>query len=672
MYSEIEKALELWIELTGVDPQSTSFKYGDWDIHEMNKALKEGLELDTTNALALLMLDYFAYCYFDQRSFTVQQSIDDFSSIQEYLNKCHELLEILKKPELEVVRLDFQNHIREAMSFYDVKRKDVDILISDRHSLVFLWRDALKAINIFEVFQFLQGGFDEKTPVYIQDVHEFWNINSLLKYMCVFSENGISLNLIRSQDGVRSYFAFAVRNGANLSILSDKHKYTHPLQHRMTRSPGRHLAERMYKNHFPYDLLNIEIDHKRNARVLDSGTPGLVPYQKEALKLKRIQDLEPQQVIWIFMMFSLITEKFWKNKFKTKQLSYTGEMVKVDRSLIDFAETQPLAVERYRSIKAPALKVEDVLHENVKDQWKRKPTKKNKWLEDRYKDKVPNRLLNLCSTSTEIQWVSRKTLILRHEDETQTGKSRLLRYYGSTDQYKLQALDPTEFGTQKELVRDQKWFARYNFAQLIQREADLEFEKRKDEITNWYRDAVTANLPVLLKAIQQREFKVIGLTHKSFGDTLSKEKQNIMSIYSWEKWNDKRYYSFPYFGFHTVILEGSGKDKYRHCCYFTNQRATIQVIFEPTTYLALEELTGQELPDVLQNWVKQDQYSGNSILDRVDPMEWVVENPWKEINFNVEIYLTKRTLRTIQIGNIEWLLKRRRNTDEPFRVNVKC
>lgn len=49
----------------------------------------------------------------------------------------------------------------------------------------------------------------------------------------------------------------------------------------------------------------------------------------------------------------------------------------------------------------------------------------------------------------------------------------------------------------------------------------------------------------------------------------------------------------------------------------------------------------KDLPDILQYWNKLKMYSGNSILSNVDPMEWVVENPWKKLNLNVDVFLSK-------------------------------
>lgn len=82
----------------------------------------------------------------------------------------------------------------------------------------------------------------------------------------------------------------------------------------------------------------------------------------------------------------------------------------------------------------------------------------------------------------------------------------------------------------------------------------------------------------------------------------------------------------------------------KYLCVINGSPAFMGGIFTPTTPEALATLCGcevKDLPDVLQHWFKHEQYYGNCILDRVDPLEWVVKNPWKNMNFDVVFYLSK-------------------------------
>jgi hypothetical protein len=98
--------------------------------------------------------------------------------------------------------------------------------------------------------------------------------------------------------------------------------------------------------------------------------------------------------------------------------------------------------------------------------------------------------------------VVRPQLQLSHgsEDKVELG-GNVVRFSGDPVVYKLRGMSPSEFGTEAELKADQIWLARHNMARQIQKAADAEYKERKAEITAWYRDAVTKNLPNLLKAI---------------------------------------------------------------------------------------------------------------------------------------------------------------------------
>ena len=40
--------------------------------------------------------------------------------------------------------------------------------------------------------------------------------------------------------------------------------------------------------------------------------------------------------------------------------------------------------------------------------------------------------------------------------------------------------------------------------------------------------------------------------------------------------------------------------------------------------------------------------AGNHILDRVDPAEWALHNPWNDLNFNVVVQLSKRAYNRVR------------------------
>ncbi|MCP5904876.1 hypothetical protein NL378_29335, partial [Klebsiella pneumoniae] len=57
----------------------------------------------------------------------------------------------------------------------------------------------------------------------------------------------------------------------------------------------------------------------------------------------------------------------------------------------------------------------------------------------------------------------------------------------------------------------------------------------------------------------------------------------------------------------------------------------------------------EEMPIYLQHWNPgDDAYVGNHILQRIDPLEWRLDNPWDQLSFHVSIYLSKRGLAQVR------------------------
>jgi len=90
MERAIQRAIQLWIELTGIDTNEKSFSMRDWNIYSMNEELKESFKLDPTGITTLMLLNYFAEYYFDNRNFSVNEMMKDFDKVMDYLNKTRE------------------------------------------------------------------------------------------------------------------------------------------------------------------------------------------------------------------------------------------------------------------------------------------------------------------------------------------------------------------------------------------------------------------------------------------------------------------------------------------------------------------------------------------------------------------------------------------------------
>lgn len=640
----VSKALDLWLDLVQIDPKADKFTIGDWDTRRMCDQLKEALELEPTGATCLFMLDWFATSYLKNLAFTAHEMMEDLGPVRRTLDISKQLYSLIRDDaDLEDVRKQFVSEITKALESYGVSNKTVLELINDRCSLGFLMRDALKSMQALECHQFLQGDPSTEKPTYLKYVYEYWNINSLLKAQCSLP-NGISLNLIRDPEKVScSFFAFCIRNGGTLTVLTDKPCWSHPRQKYMTRSRGecRSYSARVFDNHFPYHILDTSISDDERAVFDHSPKTGLVRYQQQCVPRKSIADLEPDEIIWVTMMFDLIQKKFWKEGYKTPLLSYTGEMVVQNQILAGSPEVSALAVRDYKPIVVDKLSSQDVSTEKMLGEWEIKPTRQNEWMEKRYEKFVRDDLLNLVAHVAEGQFLlvegSNSPVVTDAQeydrDQWMATKKR--------EGFEVDALRPTEFGTRESVVSDIRWKARFNKAKQINRAAREEYEATHEAIEQWYRGRIVANKTKLLDAIAVGEMIAPSLVHETFGVKKETTPHNILTVST-----PDYYYSqldtYSHFRFCGNQATWQYDNWYK--CWVNNKDASIIVRFNPQTPEALALVCGcevKDLPEVLQHWRADEQYCGNSILTRIDPMEWVVKNPWEKFRPVVYIYLSK-------------------------------
>lgn len=667
----LEKALNLWVELSGVDPNTSSFTLGEYDVRKMHQAIREALELDHTQATACLLLDYFATQYFGECSVSVMELLENPEDAAAYVRQASELLALIRTPELKAIGEEFALKMRTAVRQYQADTPEVLSMIEDQHELAILRRDALRSIENLQVNQFLRGDTEPETtqPQYNPEVFQFWNVNSLLNAACRMPA-GVSLCLIRDPDEFQSYFAFAIRNGGNLFLLSDIEKNAHPLQRYMSRRPDRALERRVARNWFPYNLLDIKVDEENERLYVDQkAQAGVVPYQQESFPLKALRELAPQTVIWTVMMFDLILERYFFAKYQHPELSYTGEMIRCQDPLLKQAKAANLPVPAYEPLGVSALTVEELKSENVDaEQIGHDGGSPLSWMEDRYAGQVDQSVLNLLDCGGNTHYISTDTGKALTETKSEYEKNHPFWRFDSREHFYLNSMPATAFGTKAQLLADRAFLGRHNLAEGVNRQARIEYELRKDEIAGWYKKAIEKNLSLLLDMACNEEVWV-GLPDEYCKVTLNgipfirselqrpagRSGSTVAGYQLMKRWTEKEIrdsgssYADCYTGgmsrYGVRLNQGFLRNRYH--CFVTGAVATYRVVWRPQTPADLALLAGcdvSELPDILQHWLKETDHRGNAILNRIDPMAWVLKNPWENHSFNVVMSLSIRAL----------------------------
>lgn len=676
MAIEVKEILELWFKLRETEkeylPVYELSRRNPWD-YTIKKEMNEAFELDPEGLTALLLLDNFRDDFFSGCGLSLKDILEN-KNYGTFIEDCRRLTAMLSEEEIVSALAEFIGNVSGAVKGIGIDREDVGQMVNDRYEMAILRRDSLRSMEVLNLHQFFQGDTAQKHLTFLPDIHLFWNMNSLIR--CAWqSADGVSINLIQDPLVTSSYFAFVAKNGGNLTILTDKPKEAHPLSKYMSRRPEKDFTRRVFRNHFPYSLMDLHYDTKG---YLHAGKTSLVPLQEKPIKIGSLSTLLPDEIIWTVMMFSLIDAKLYKENYHCGELSYTSDMIadpSIGASLIGGNKVGALMVKDYKPLVAPVLDLasleEDAQYERFSG------TGINNWLYERYKDQVPTGILNglrpddgstpfllpegvvFHAPKERVRepfhaWSADEPVLLKAPEDIEGNVSEngvFVRWSSDTinDAILLKKMTGDEFGSKENLMQDYRWFARYNSAKFINRKAKEEYKQRKAEVTTWVKGRIQQNLERISKDIiyyglsknkseHPCNFYVIPMTRDPW--------LNTEGCYKFAK--DRKAY-----------LRRSGEDSswlFNNVadtgCWFS-ESAPCSYILKAKAYHVedLLYLTGcasvEELPDVLRHWkcatrAGGSDYIGNSILDRVDPMDWVVENPWEDLRFDIVIGVGKK------------------------------
>ena len=639
----VADALTKWESLTGVSMDTRSFSMSGMSVSEMNAAMTEALTLDSAGTTTYLMLEYFLRRFLEQKTFTAAEIMRDYAKNAAWLAQAEDLFAVVQSDTATEIAADFRARVTRGVQRYDAARPDVLDMIDDPDTLPFLRRDALHSHEALTPFQFLAGAADTGPAQVIDTVYIAWDINKLLIAVRDMPVSGIAVVLLRDPvNPDRSHFCFAMRNGGNVTLLTDKSRPAYPGQEdvlagRGGRGAGRTFESRKWANHFPYQLIKTSQD-ERGDTVFDAETAP-VAAGLDMAPLMRLKDLPAHQVIWLTMMMALISDRYWKAGWQAPALSYTGAMVRQKDLLVAGQDHLP-AVQDYQPLNIDVLSLPDVTDAPLDEvvSLKARNTGVNDWMESRYAGTVDPEVINLwpakagmhhelaaisnrMGKAVEPQAVAHRGVVSMTQEAA--------RDFFRTEGYALQALSTTAFGTEKELREDVAYTARHNLAQHIQREADKEFAARRDEILAWFTQALIANRKALLLRAAAEDDTTDPILTVGF------------------KTSEKFRHDFDFTAV-TPLNEVIGSTVY---CPLTDAKATIRSRFAPTTAADLAALVGgtvADLPDVLQHWSRERAYAGNHLLDRLDPVDTRVHNPWRDIQFTVNVYFSKRGIAQVR------------------------
>lgn len=662
----LNAAIPRWAELTDTqlgEEAAYTFTIGSdsefqgYDLRKYIEDLNESRSLDMSGTTAILLLRGLFEAYVEEKSFKVHALLYNPKEVEASVGKLRDFHALISQPTCEEAATAFKETLRAAAVHYGYDLGKIAKHLADERALGQLRLSARRSLDKLVTHQFSQGPRDSRTLQYNREIFEFTSINSFLHALRRQMVSGITLALIRASnkggDVYKSYFVLGLRNGETITVLTDFEEGDHPEYHNMTRRPDRRLDERARQHWFPYRLLDLDpIKHKQ----LKDKT-ALVRLEAKATPIEEITNLEPPEFVWLILLFNLVAERFDRDDYKTPDLSYTGEMVVTPHALVP-ADSAIVLAGHYKPLVLPKLTVADATPDLADNH---KPVGHNAWLEDRYRDRVPEILLDVVGDRKAIEVGKQVGKLL--PGKVKAEKLPAMRRqpgvitWGGQD-YRVaplepQALDPTYFGTQKDIERNRAWYARANLIKAVQRFASAEFVAKHQMILSWYRKRIERNMAFIWKAVAHGELTAPITTWDSDAnhdfpseDKLRWKEANIVQQKQAPKYNP--FYSSR----ETVQFGGWNHDlNINVCAIEPPTRATVFTIISPDNPRALALLMGipeRKLPWPLQHWSTHEPYTGNCILDRIDPQDSRLDDPWRHLELRITITLSKRAYNRVR------------------------
>lgn len=642
----LNEAIPLWAKLTGTQLGTNSYTFtlgstSEFQSYTLKKYiddLNEARAFDMSGTTAILLLRGLFEAYTQEQVFKAHTLLYDPARVEAALKGLREFHQLISLPVCEEACSSFKEDLRTGALHYGYAAAK---LLTEERPLGELRLASYRSLEQLAVHQFTQGARDPKPLQYNREIFEFSNVNSFIHALQKQLISGITLAMIRGEDDCQAYFVLGLRNGDTITTLTDFKEGEHPEYHNMTRRPDRRLEERARQHWFPYRLLRTDPVKRKQTKA------ALVNLDTKAIPTSSITDLEPSEFVWLSLLFNLIADKFGHEDFKTPELSYTGEMVVSPHVLVE-ATSALVQAGHYKALVLPKMTHETVTPEAAAN---KKPLGHNAWMEERYNYRVPEILLDVVGDrkALEVGKAAQKLLgKINYNNLPSERKQPGVIGWGPDYRVKpLQplALDPTYLGTRENIEKNRAWYARQNLIQGVQQLATAEFVVKQKMVLSYYRKRIEQNMPFIWKAVTCGELMApitAWKSHEEHGfpaeDELHWEEGNILH----QKFDDDRTFwsqGTLKFGDWDPVL------RYRVCATNPPMRANVFTTISPDNPRALALLMGipeKKLPWPFQHWTTREPYTGNSILDRIDPQDSRLDNPWRHLDLSIGISLSKR------------------------------
>jgi hypothetical protein len=683
------QAVSLWEELTGksVNSSSYTFRVGgeSFDLYQANKRVKEAQAVgdDLTVALVVKTL---AEQYAAAETFTLADILAGNERLQARLELVGRMNGLFADESAQTLINNFYGYCEGALAHYrDLTPETLDEKSRQfvRESGCFVGLDAFHGVERLTRLMVCDGPVGDAAKAKVSRlVFSFESIEELITHARRIP-TGFSLCVILAPHISDSYFVMVVNTGGRVLVLTDKGNYTHPLQEsRMRARNDRYNLNRIDGSHFPYDLLDIQWgDNGRHASGGEVGTDLMI--SDSGLRvLGTLSDLNDWDLLWLHLFIDQCRDRYFDRQLSEPQLA-TGSMVRLPHKWAEGDQQLPVPVEfelKLDSRSSLALNT-DFLH-TIEPKWAERYNP-NRWMEDRFADSVPDDCLYLPAKA-----LNDETPLL---GISSSGARELTREDTSSLPFwekeklpslNLQGLSGTALSTPERVIRDCHFLARHNQVQVISQLVSEDYEHRKEAMQQWFYKAAAHHLPNLiddLLALDNERVCVDSPAHLDALRALGKGKlvkgkgDNVQLVTNYRSiklsYEPVRKQRLPHRNRAEPSLANTLKlIDYTYGCYRCavdrGEEAQLFITLDVSSVFDLMTATGLPLESIPEELRHRgvDTYTGNSILDRIDPLSHI-RNPWDKLRLYYTVPVSLKAFKD---------LRRRRGLPTPRATELEA
>ncbi|MCT8164091.1 MULTISPECIES: hypothetical protein [Pseudomonas] len=661
-----EAAISLWEKLTGrkVDALSSSIGSGEFSLYDANKRITAAIKTGD-EAIVTLLIRSQVPRFARAATFPLSEYRSGSERITGLLETMDRLDALFAEPSTARLHDEFQAYAEGSLAFYrGVERsalsEETRAFVSAEGGSIGL--DALQ-------------GLDRLTRLMIQDgipapasgaklgrhIYQISKIEDLLHHAKQIP-TGFSLCVIRGQNIASSYFVMVVRTGTRILALTDKGKFSHPLQEELMQARNdRFNAYRIDGSHFPYSLLKIEwLDRERVARESEPRDTSL-PAGTGLAVLAEISELDDRELLWLQLFIEQCQQRYF-HEGQAEPLLATGSMLAISNKLASDDVQYPVPVGRQLALVPRASKdlTAASFHESDPGWFER--TNPNLWMEQRFAEQVPEECLYIPESvmkagQLQIGRDVKGELIVNH------GESRKGLFVANLKSIPLNSLD-----TPERIIADAHYTARHNQVEIIKGLAAADYKLREQDMKKWFYKAVAKNLPALLDDLLLANHARFRLPRTESGQPTRGVAGPAMRYISYiYEARARQHAPDPRDQLRLEHVIGvTNRAAVQWDCYLQPGQhvpANLFITLSTETIYDIVALTGLELSQIPPELHTRGLsiYTGNHILSRLDPLSGI-DNPWDRLRLRFRVpvsfkafkaYRAERGLTTPAIAALE-------------------